>query len=233
MNIESILKYQSVDAKIHEIEQKLSNSGFRKKANELSAIAKKAQTRSAELEAEAEKVLTDIEDLKNKYNINKSKSDEICAKNVEGLDADELEKLAALKNKIANNLNILEKLLQKSAESINNILSNFNKTKKTFDDAKVQYAVCKQKIDEETAALEPEKKKLEAELLKMEAGVDEQLLAEYKKKRNDRIFPVVCALEGENFCGGCRMELPKVAISRIKESGTIICEHCKRILYKK
>ncbi len=233
MNIESILKYQSVDAKIHEIEQKLSNSGFRKKANELSAIAKKAQTRSAELEAEAEKVLADIEDLKNKYSLNKSKSDEICAKNVDDMSADEIEKIAALKNKIANNLNILEKLLQKSAESINNILSNFNKTKKTFDDAKAQYAVCKQKIDEETAALEPEKKKLEAELSKMEAGVDGQLLAEYKKRRNDRIFPVVCALEGENFCGGCRMELPKVAISRIKESGIIICEHCKRILYKK
>ena len=233
MNIESILKYQSVDAKIHDIEQKLLNSNFKKKANELSAIAKKAQTRSTELETEAEKVLADIEDLKNKYQINKSKSDEVCAKSVEGLSVDELEKLAALKNKIANNLNILEKLLQKSAESINNILSNFNKTKKTFDDAKSQYAVCKQKIDEETAALEPEKKKLEAELSKMESSVDPQLLAEYKKKRNDRIFPVVCALEGENFCGGCRMELPKVAISRIKDTGVITCEHCKRILYKK
>lgn len=233
MNIESILKYQSVDAKIHDIEQKLLNSSFKKKANELSSIAKKAQNRSIELEAEAEKVLKDIDDLKNKYEINKKKSDEICAKSVDGMSEEELEKIATLKNKIANNLNILEKLLQKSAESINSILSNFNKTKKAFDDAKAQYSVCKQKIDEETAALEPEKKKLLAELSKMEADVDSQLLSEYKKKRNDRIFPVVCALEGENFCGGCRMELPKVAISRIKDKGVITCEHCKRILYKK
>ena len=60
MNIESILKYQSVDAKIYDIEQKLLNSNFKKKANELSAIAKKAQNRSLELEIEAEKVLKDI-----------------------------------------------------------------------------------------------------------------------------------------------------------------------------
>lgn len=233
MNIENILKYQKVDEELYKVEQKLYNSNYRKKANELTAIAKKSQTRSAELEAEAEKLIAEIDDIKAKYNLNKSKSDEMLSADVENLTMEELEKLNALKGKIASNLNILEKMLQKSAESVNRILSEFNKTKKTFDEARSQYAICKQKIDEETKTLEPEKVRLQKQLQTMEKDVDSEIMAEYKKKRNDNIFPVIVPLEGNNFCGRCRMELPKVSISRIKEKGVIVCEHCKRFIYQK
>ena len=63
--------------------------------------------------------------------------------------------------------------------------------------------------------------------------MDKQLLLEYKKRRNDNIFPVVVPLEGKNFCGRCRMELPMAAISKINDTGVITCEHCKRLVYKK
>lgn len=233
MNIENILKYQKLDEELYKVEQKLYNSAYRKKANELTAIAKKSQTRSTELESEAEKLIAEIDDIKAKYNINKAKSDEILSTDIENLTLEELEKLNALKGKIANNLNILEKMLQKSAESINHILAEFNKTKKTFDEARTQYATCKQKIEEETKTFEPEKARLQKELSSMEKEVDPELMAEYKKKRNDNIFPVVVPLEGNNFCGRCRMELPKIAISKIKEKGVIVCEHCKRFIYQK
>ena len=233
MNIENILKYQKVDEELFKVEQKLYNSSYRKKANELSAIAKKAQTRSTELEAEAERLIAEIDDIKAKYNINKSKTEELLSTKVENLSMEELEKLSTLKGKVAQNLNILEKMLQKSAENINRILSDFNKAKKAFDEARTQYAMCKQKIDEETKTLEPEKEKLKKDLQVLEKDVDPQLMAEYKKKRNDNIFPVIVPLEGNNFCGRCRMELPKVAISRIKDNGVIVCEHCKRFIYQK
>lgn len=233
MNIENLLKYQSVDGELFKVEQKLQNSPYKKKANELTTIAKKSQIKSTELEAEADRLLKEIEDIKLKYNVNKSKADEMLSNNAENLSMEELEKLASLKGKIVSNLNILEKMLQKSAENINHILSEFNKTKRTFDEARSQYAICKQKIDEEIKASEPEKEKLKKQLLTLEKDVEPVLMGEYKKKRNDKIFPVVVPLEGNNFCGYCRMELPKVAISRIKEKGIITCEHCKRFIYQK
>ena len=67
----------------------------------------------------------------------------------------------------------------------------------------------------------------------LEKEVEPTIMAEYKKKRNDNIFPVLVELENGNFCGRCRMEQPKVAISRIKEKGVITCEHCKRFIYQK
>ncbi len=233
MNIENLLKYQKLDEELFKVEQKLKNSPARKQAMELTAIAKKAQTRSAELENEAEKLIAEIADLKEKYSINKSKADEILTADFETMTMEDVEKYNILKGKIASNLNILEKMLQKSAESINHILSEFNKTKKTYDEARTQYAICKQKIDEESKNLQPEKERLEKELLVLEKDVAPDVMAEYRKRRNDNIFPVIVPLEGNNFCGRCRMELPKVAISRIKETGVITCEHCKRLVYQK
>lgn len=233
MNIESLLKYQKVDEELFKVEQKLANSPYKKKANELASIAKKAQIKSTELETEAEKLISEIEDLKNKFRTNKAKADEMTAKDIEKMSIEELDSLNALKSKILSNLNVMEKMLQKSAESINHILTEFNKTKKLYDEARSQYAICKKKIDEDTKALEPEKEKIKKQLASLEGEVDSTLLAEYKKKRNDNIFPVIVPLENDNFCGRCRMELPKVAISRIKEKGVITCEHCKRFVYKK
>lgn len=233
MNIDSLLKYQKMDEELFKVEQKISNSPYRKKANELTAVAKKSQNKSAELEAEAEKLIAEIADLKEKYNVNKTKSEEMLSSKIDDMSFEEIDKINALKSKILSNLNVLEKMLQKSAENINHILSEFNKTKKLYDEARVQYSVCKQKIDEETKAYEPEKERIKKELLVLEKTVDPEIMAEYKKKRNDNIFPVIVPLEGGNFCGRCRMELPKVAISRLKEKGVITCEHCKRFIYLK
>ena len=233
MNIENLLKYQKRDEDLFKVEQKLANSAYRRKAAELTAVAKKAQAKSTELENHAEKLIVEIGEIKEKYNLTKKKAEGMVAANIENMTMEELEKANELKQKIMQNLAILEKMLQKSAETINQILSEFNKTKKAYDEARSQYAICKQKIDEETKELEPEKEKLKKELLVLEKDVEPSLMAEYKKRRNDNIFPVVVPLENGAFCGRCRMEQPKVAISRLKEEGVIVCEHCKRFIYQK
>ena len=232
MNIESLLKYQAKDAELFKVEQKLQNSPYKKKASELASVAKKSQAKSAELEAEAGKLISEISGIREKFDVNKAKADEIQKNSIESMSMEELDKLNSLKGKVVSNLNILEKMLQKSAENVNHILAEFNKTKKMFDEARTQYDVCKQKVNEESKQLEPEKERLKKELAVLEKEVDPTLMAEYKKKRQDNIFPVVVPLEGGNFCGRCRMELPKVAISRIKEKGVITCEHCKRFIYQ-
>ena len=233
MNIENLLKYQKLDQELFAVEQKIANSPYRKKANELATLAKKTQAKSVELETEAEKLLAQIEDLKEKYATNKAQADKMMSGKIENMTVEELDKLSTLQKAISKNLSVLEKMLQKSAENINHILAEFNKTKKLYDQARTQYVTCKQKLDEQTKASEPEKAKIKKQLEVLEKDVDPQIMADYKKKRNDNIFPVIVPLENGNFCGRCRMELPKVAISRLKEKGIITCEHCKRYIYLK
>lgn len=231
MNIENLLKYQKVDGELYKLEQRLVQSQYKKKAAELAGIAKQSQVKSTQLENEAEKLSRDIEDIKKNFDINQKKLQQILSTDIENASLQELENLNSLRNKLMGNLNILEKMLQKCAENINRILAEFNKTKKTFDSAREQYAVCKQKMEEESKAILPEQETLKKQLLALEKDVNPSLMAEYKKKRQDNIFPVVVPLENGGFCGRCRMELAKVAISRIKEQGVITCEHCKRFIY--
>lgn len=233
MDLTNLLKYQEVDAKLFSIDQKLTLSPHKKKANELAGLAKKAQAKSNELENDANNILNEIEELKNSFAQNKKSLDALLKKDLDKMTPEELDSLSTLKSKILNNLNYLEKTIQKSAEKINNTLLDFNKTKKMYDTARVQFEECKKKIQEESSVLEPEKAKVKKELENLEKEVDKRLLDEYKKRRNDNIFPVIVPLEGKNFCGRCRMELPMAAISRINETGVITCEHCKRLVYKK
>lgn len=233
MDLTNLLKYQELDEKLYEVEQKLTKSPARKRASELSKIAKNAQAKSTELENEAGNILKEIDDIKEKFEQNKKSLESLVGKDLENLSMEDLDKISSLKSKILGNLNYLEKHLQKHAESVNRILMDFNKTKKMYDEARRQFLECKAKIDEETKTLEPEKARLEKELETLSKSVESKLLAEYKKRRSDNIFPVVVPLEGTNFCGRCRMELPMAAISKIKDVGVITCEHCKRLVYKK
>ena len=221
MDLTNLLKYQELDEKLYNVEQRLTKSPARKRAGELSKIAKNAQIKSNELESEAGKVLKEIEDVKVKFEDNKKSLQSLLNKDLDKLSMEDLDKITSLKAKILSNLNFLEKHLQKHAELVNRILMDFNKTKKMYDEARLQFIECKNKIDEETKELEPEKERLTKELEELSKSVEKNLLAEYKKRRNDNIFPVVVPLEGTNFCGRCRMELPMVAISRIKDVGVI------------
>ena len=232
MDIQKILDYQKKDAELYKVEQKISNNPYRKKANELASLGKKSQTKIQDLENDAAKMLAEIEKITESYEINKKKAEELLNKKLDNLSAEDLEKLNSLKAKIVSNLNTLEKYVQRSAENEHRTISEYTKTAGDYKKIKEQYAACKENVEKETAALEPERKKIQTELAKLESSVDAKALAEYKKKRSEGIFPVYVALENDAFCGFCRMEQPKIALSKLKESGVITCEHCKRVIYK-
>lgn len=232
MDIQKILNYQKKDAELYKVEQKISNNPYKKKANELASLAKKSAAKVQELENEAAKTISDIEKIKESYELNRKKADELLNKNIDNLTAEDLEKLNAFKAKIVSNLNTLEKYVQRSAETGHRTIAEYTKTANEYAKIRDQYAKCKEQVEKETAVLEPERKNAQEELGKLESSVDAKILADYKKKRSEGVFPVYVALENEAFCGFCRMEQPKIALSKLKETGTIVCEHCKRVIYK-
>ena len=119
----------------------------------------------------------------------------------------------------------------KAPQRLSQTSAAIEKTKKHYDEARNEFMAIRTKIDEEKKVLEPEKERLQKELQVLEKDVEKNLMAEYKKRRSDNIFPVIVPLEGKNFCGRCRMELPMAAIAKIKDKGVITCEHCKRLVY--
>lgn len=232
MEINKILEYQTLDSELFKIEKSLRDNQDKKMASQMQNNAKIAQERSFKLDEKAKELEKEYQNAKNQYQVQKKKMDEIFEKDVDKLSKDEVEKLEKLKDKLAQNLSILERNFAKIAENMSALLSEFNKTKNAFQMAKEQFARSKQNFDKAQSEALPKQQELNKKLASLEKGIDAKIIEAYKKRRTENIFPVVVSLAG-NCCGGCRVELSMANISKLKEDGILTCEHCHRIIYLK
>lgn len=230
MDIKKIVEYQRVDSKLFQIERQLSQSVNKQKCAQLSSIARDSQVKSAKLEEQAAQIAKEIQDLFRIADQNKLKIKEILAQDVEKMSAEQIDASLALREKLMQNLAILDKKATKLAELANAVLSDFNKTKVNYKNAGEKYKECKEAYDKEVAAVSPKIQELQSELSKLSKEVDPKLLEEYNKRRHDRIFPVFVSLN-DKCCGGCHMEVPASSISKLQKEGMLVCENCRRIIY--
>lgn len=231
MDVKNLLEYQKVDSKLFQLEKQLNTSVNKQKCAQLSNIAKESQVKSSKLEEQASQVAKEIEDLFKIADQNKLKIKEILSQNVEEMTSEEIQNSLALRDKLIQNLSIIDKKATKLAEIANSILSEFNKTKSNYINAGEQYKKYKEAFDKEVAEVTPKIEELKRELTKVANTVDPKMLEEYNKRRKDRIFPVLVPLNSKS-CGGCHMEVPASSISKLENEGILICENCRRIIYK-
>lgn len=232
MDITKILDYQKLDSELFKLEKSLRDNPNKKLANEMSNNAKNAQQRSFALEDKAGNLIKEVETVKKQFETQTQKLEQIMAKDMEKLSKEEVDNLISVKEKLAQNLNILDKNLTKLAENVNTVLAEFNKTLKVYNMAREKFAESKAKYDKDVKDVEPAKQKLEKELAALEKSVEPSLMSKYKQRRSDNLFPVFVPLNG-NSCGGCHMELPFAQISKLKSDGVYTCEHCHRVIYSK
>lgn len=230
MDIAKIIEYQKLDTELFKIEKATRDDINRKNANEMQKRAQDAQKRSVELEEKAKTLNDQIEKIKVQFQAQTKMLNGILNKDVDNLEVEELEKLAGNKEKLIQNSNFLDKNLTKLAESVKAVIDEYQKASKVYQDARNKYNENKTAFDKTMAEIQPKKKEIQDKLALAEKGISKETLEKYKRLRTDNIFPVFVPLRG-NSCGGCNMELPIAQVSRLKENGTLQCEHCHRIIY--
>lgn len=231
MKVDKMLEYQKLDSEMFKIEKQLRENANRRNAGQMHENMKNAQARSLKLEEKAGSLLAEIEKVKKQVAVQEEKMTEFISKDISKMAKEEVEQLTTLKNKLAQNLQILEKNLTTLAESVNAVLADFNKTIKAFNSAKEQYAQSKAAYDADVKAVEGDKEQIEKSLASLAKECDVKLMEAYLKRRKENIFPVIVPLKG-NLCGGCHVEMPYVSISKLEDDGVLVCEHCRRIIYK-
>lgn len=231
MNIQPILEYQKLDSELFKIEKGLRESKSKSVASQMFESMKQAQGRSHKLEEKAGSVIEEIEKIKKQFQIQENKLRELEEKDFESISKEEIEKMGVVKDKLAQNLAILEKNLTALAENANGVLADFNKTIKIFNSCKENYTQCKAQYDKEVEGVEAEKQKIIDKLNTLSKEINPKVMESYAKRRKENIFPVVVPLKG-NCCGGCHMELPYAQISVLEREGLFSCEHCRRLIYK-
>ena len=232
MDISKILEYQKLDSELFKIEKSLRDNEDKKIVNQMQQNAKIAQERSFKLDEKAKELEKEFSVTKNQYEIQRKKMDEIFAKDIDKLSKEEVERLVKLKDKLSQNLVILERNFAKLAESMNSLLSDFNKTKNAYQMAREQYSKSKLNFDKAQNEVQPRKEEISKQLANLEKGIDSKIIEAYKKRRAENIFPVVVPLTS-NCCGGCRVELSMANLSKLKDEKVLTCEHCHRIIYAK
>ena len=230
--MDKIIEYQKQDSEIIKLERQLASSEDRKIFRNMINIVNEAQNASNVLEKEAGELKREYEALQKNYNENLKSCTAIAKKDFSEATEEDLQNFSKISEVVMNNLNVIEKKLFSVAERINACLNEFEAIKKRHADAKNEYSVHKAAYDKLANELNPKITELKDNLQKLESGIDANLLAKYKQRRADKIFPVYVPLT-DKACGGCRMELASASLEKIKKDGILECEHCRRIIYVK
>lgn len=120
----------------------------------------------------------------------------------------------------------VEDLVRKSEEIVRKSAELSNK----LTEAKSRSGAIKAKIEVKKQEVAPKIAELEKKIKELEPNVvDKEKYEKYKEMKANGIFPVYVPLE-ENFCGGCKVELPLNFIEKLKTKKMLPCEHCGRII---
>ncbi len=232
--IEKLLEYQKVDAELKEIENEIAKSDERRKTHAAQAFLKGVNENLSSLDKRAEELASQFAGASRVY---EKLADEI--KGYEGLEVgDDLEQLNYIKKKaqaLASEITSLSVEIDKVSKEITAVLKEYSKLRSDTKTARAQYDEYSPKY----AALKESKKDamdgIKAKLKKFEKDIPAEVMATYKERRKDKIFPVLneaTVIGGGVYCK-CGKGLPDADFKTLKSGTVIECESCHRLLYLK
>ena len=231
--LQAILKYQEIDAKIYKIERELAASEERKEYAKIKKFLEVAPEKLDALEMKARSLRAEADELIKQY-----ERLEETLKDFDNLDelvtggAD----ISFYRKKAQSKIEQLKKMradLNALTVAIKETDEEYQKLKKQILAIEKKAPEVYKKYKELKAAKDAEKKPYEEELAKLQKEISAEFLEIYKTKRKEKIFPVVGQING-NRCPYCSMDLPIAARSKLSGGGWIECENhiCSRILFE-
>lgn len=231
--LQVILKYQEVDAKIYKIERELAGSEERKEYVKVKKFLESAPEKLDALEIKAKSLRAEAEELMRQY-----ERLEETLKDFDNLD--ELVSSGADISFYRKKAQSKIEQLRKMKADLNNLIAAIKATDEEYQKLKKQVLAIEKKAPEVykkykelKAAKDAEKKPYEEQLATLESSIPPEFLDVYKTKRKEKIFPVVGQIVGGR-CPYCSMDLPIAARNKLSGGGWIECENhiCNRILFE-
>ncbi len=231
--LQAILNYQQIDAKIYKIERELAGSEERKEYAKIKKFLESAPEKLEAMEVKAKSLRAEADELAKQY-----ERLEETLKEFEHLDelisggAD----IAFYKKKVQTIVEKSKKIKADLAALVANVKATdeeYKKLKKQVLSIEKKYPEAQKAYKELKGKKDAEKKPFEEELATLVAQIPAEFLEIYKTKRKEKIFPVVGQIAG-NRCPYCSMDLPIAARNKLSGGGWIECENhiCNRILFE-
>ncbi len=229
--IEQLLKYQQEDEKLLRLDHETANSEERKNYSQAKAFLTKAPEKLDALEARAMELNRLMEQLEKQYA-------EIAETLVDFENLDELvDGGADISFYKKNVLQITERLKSIKAEisaltkAIKEADEEYQTMKKKTIAVQKQYAEYAEAYKQYKDSKVAERTAIQRELEKISAEIPPEVMQKYQAKRNERIFPILCAVKAGR-CSKCGTELSLSAKEKIEAGVPTECDNCHRMLYK-
>ena len=231
--LQAILKYQDIDAKIYKIERELAGSEERKEYVKVKKFLESAPEKLDALEAKSRGLRSEADELLKQF----ARLEETLKDfdNIDELVTDGAD-ISFYKKKAQSKVEQLKKMkadLGVLVAAIKGTDEEYQKLKKQVLSIEKKAAEVYKKYKELKAVKDAEKKPYEEELATVEKELSAEFLEVYKTKRKEKIFPVVGQIMGGR-CPYCSMDLPIAARSKLSGGGWIECENhiCNKILFE-
>ena len=229
--IEQLLKYQTEDSKLLNIEREAATSEEWKNYSQAKSFLTKAPEKLEAMDAKARELESLLEKLNKKY-------DEIAETLKDFEHLDELVEDGA-------DISFYKKNATQIADKLKSIKSEINALVKSIKDADTEYRTLKKKtitVQEQYKEYSEKYKEykngklaemdaVKAELKKLAKDINPEVMKRYETKRSERIFPIICAVKNDR-CSKCGMELSIVGKEKLASGEALECENCHRFLYK-
>ena len=220
-----ILEYQEKDIEISKLLKDERIESNKKIINNSIITFKNMQNSIDKLSQDAEKQMTIYEKLKGNLKSIKEKVDAL----ISSTDSEE----AVTEKVLRDYLNQINKI----QSNITFLKNNIERINKAFETAKIAarevkqtHTMAKSKHEELLNSINKEVEVLKAQKKDIEKKISKDLLAKYNDAKNDNIMPVFVRLTETNSCGGCRQELAKSQLDKLKQNKILVCEHCRRYI---
>lgn len=228
--IQQLLRYQEADSKLLRIEQDIANSEERKKYVQTRNFLTKASEKLDQLEGKAQELKSLLDKLNEKYaEIAETLKDfDHLDELVEGGADISFYKRSA--QNIADKIKSLKGEISSLTAAIKEANDEYQNLKKKVIAAQKQYPELQKAYQDYKKSRQDEVAAITAEMEEIAKDIDSEILKKYQSKRSERIFPIICRLNGDR-CSKCGMEL-SIAGKEVVASGKVIeCENCHRFLY--
>lgn len=229
--IELLLKYQTEDSKLLQIEREAANSEEWKNYSQSKSFLTKAPEKLEAMDAKAREMTAMLDVLNKKYEeINETLKDfeNLDELVEEGADISFYKKNA---NQIADRLKSIKSEINALVKTIKEADEEYQALKKKTISVQKQYAEYSAAYQEYKKGKLAEMEAIKAELKRLSKDLMPEVLKRYEAKRSERIFPIICAVKNDR-CSKCGMELSILGKEKISGGEITECENCHRFLYK-
>lgn len=226
-----LLEYQKLDVQKSKIEKELQNSEEKNIMSKMINYVKEASNKSAKFENDAKGYIDEYVKLKSDYEKNQKIVEKLTNLSGASLSMEQVDESLVSLNSISSEMFMIERKLNILITKVKELLKEFENAKQTALKARAKHKECKEKFDKKVSMLQPKIDEIVSSLEKMEKDINKEDFAKYKQLKNDNIFPVFVPIN-EKVCSACRMEIPSAKLDKLKNEKYIVCEQCRRLIYK-